>query len=74
MNDALVKDKKAYHELLVRSGWVLPDLDSKFVSSENLISIQAKKIYGLKVADVVFRQCVTPPCKQVLVDKLNLYL
>ena len=74
MLDALVKDKKAYHELLVRSGWVLPDLDSKFVSSENLISIQAKKIYGLKVNDVFFRQCVTPPSKQVLVDKLNLYL
>ena len=54
MLDALVKDKKAYHELLVRSGWVLPDIDSKFVSSENLINIQAKKIYGLKVANVVY--------------------
>jgi len=74
MMDALVKDKKAYHELLVRNGYVLPDIDSKFVSSDNLISIQAKKLYGLKVADVVFRQCVTPPCKQVLVDKLTLYL
>ena len=74
MMDALVKDKKAYHELLVRSGWVLPDIDSKFVSSENLINIQAKKIYGLKVADVVYGQCVTPPSKQVLVDKLHVYL
>ena len=72
--DALVKDKKAYHELLVRSGFVLPELDSKFVSSENLNNIQAKKIYGLRVEDVVYRQCVTPPNKQVLVDKLNHYL
>jgi hypothetical protein len=55
MMDALVKDKKAYHELLVRNGYVLPDIDSKFVSSDNLISIQAKKLYGLKVSDVVFR-------------------
>jgi hypothetical protein len=55
MMDALVKDKKAYHELLVRNGYVLPDIDSKFVSSDNLISIQAKKLYGLKVADVVIR-------------------
>ena len=72
--DALVKDKKAYHELLVRSGFVLPELDSKFVSSDNLIGIQAKKIFGLKVDDVVYRQCVTPPSKQVLLDKLNHYL
>jgi len=74
MMDALVKDKKAYHELLVRSGFVLPDIDSKFVSSDNLISIQAKKLYGLKVNDVCYRQCVTPPSKQVLVDKLTVYL
>ena len=74
MMDALVKDKKAYHELLVRNGYVLPDLDSKFVSSDNLISIQAKKLYGLKVNDVIYRQCVTPPSKQVLVDKLTIYL
>ena len=74
MMDALVKDKKAYHELLVRNGYVLPDIDSKFVSSDNLISIQAKKLYGLKVNDVIYRQCVTPPSKQVLVDKLTIYL
>jgi hypothetical protein len=72
--DALVKDKKAYHELLVRSGFVLPDLESKFISCDNLIAIHNKKIYGLKVEDVVYRQCVTPPSKQVLVDKLNFYL
>ena len=72
--DALVKDKKAYHELLVRSGFVLPELDSKFVSCDNLVSIQAKKIFGLRVEDVVYRQCITPPNKQVLVDKLNYYL
>ena len=72
--DALVKDKKAYHELLVRSGFVLPELDSKFISCDNLISIQAKKIFGLKVEDVVYRQCVTPPSKQVLLEKLDFYL
>ena len=72
--DALVKDKKAYHELLVRSGFVLPDLESKYVSSDNLIAIHNKKIFGLRVEDVVYRQCVTPPSKQVLVDKLNHYL
>jgi hypothetical protein len=72
--DALVKDKKAYHELLVRSGFVLPELESKFVSSDNLIAVHNKKIYGLRVEDVIYRQCVTPPSKQVLVDKLNHYL
>jgi hypothetical protein len=72
--DALVKDKRAYHELLVRSGFVLPDLESKFVSCDNLIAVHNKKIYGLRVEEVFYRQCVTPPSKQVLVDKLNYYL
>jgi hypothetical protein len=61
--DAVVKDKKAYHELLARNGYVLPELESKFVSSENLIAIHTKKIYGLKDEDVFYKQCVTPPSK-----------
>jgi len=30
--EAAIKDKKAYYELLVRAGWFLPKLSSKFIN------------------------------------------
>ena len=46
LEDANIKDKKAYYELLVRNGWYLPKLSSKFINQKTLLAIRDKKIFA----------------------------
>ena len=67
--DASLKDKRAYYELLVRAGFFLPKLSSKFINQKMLMLIRETKVFVPKQQQVVFRVCCTPPSKQVMVDK-----
>ena len=69
MEDAAIKDKRAYYELLVRAGWFLPKLSSKFINQRTLLLIREKKIFTPMQEQVVFRICCTPPKKETMVDK-----
>jgi len=72
-DDAAIKDKRAYYELLVRSGWFLPKFTSKFINQKTLIYVREEKIFVPKQTQVVFRLCCTPPTKQIMVDKYIKY-
>ena len=73
LNDAAIKDKKAYYELLVRAGWYLPKLSSKFINQRSLLQIRDKKLFTPMQEQIVFRICSTPPKKEVMVDKYISY-
>jgi len=67
--EAAIRDKKAFYELLTRSGWYLPKLSSKFINQKVLQLIREKKIFAPMQQQVVFRICTTPPKKETLVDR-----
>lgn len=71
--DAALRDKRAYYELLVRAGFFLPKLSSKFINQKMLMLIREAKVFVPKQAQVVFRVCCTPPSKQTLIDKYLAY-
>ena len=54
-----------------REGYCLPDLSSKFVNQVTLTLMYTNKIYNLKQEDVIYRECVKPPSKQSMVNKLE---
>ena len=71
--DAALRDKRAFYELLVRAGFFLPKLSSKFINQRMLMLIRDAKVFVPKQAQVVFRVCATPPSKQVMIDKYVAY-
>ena len=71
--EAALRDKRAYYELLVRAGFFMPKLSSKFINQKMLMSIRDGKVFVPKQAQVVFRVCCTPPSKQVMIDKYVAY-
>lgn len=71
---ATLKNVRAFWELLTRHGKYLPDFSSKYVTEKQLLAVQQNKIFSLTQAQVVFRICVKPPSKMILVQKLMSYL
>ena len=72
--EANLKNKQAFYELMIRDGYFLPKLSSKFVNQKVLQQMRDKKIYSVYQRQVVFRICVSPPPKQVLLQKFHQYL
>ena len=66
-----LKNLAAFYELMQREGYCLPDLSSKFVNQVTLTLMYTNKIYNLKQEDVIYRECVKPPSKQAMVNKLE---
>jgi hypothetical protein len=71
---ATLKSVAAYWELQTRSGKYLPEESSKYVTERQLLMVQQKQIFSLDQTQIVFRVCVKPPSKLVLVQKLLGYL
>lgn len=71
---ATLKNVAAYWELLTRNGRYLPEESSKYITEKQLLRIQQKQIFAMEQSQVVFRVCVKPPKKLVLVHKLLNYL
>ena len=57
----------AFHELLTRNGMCCPNINSKFVNKESLSAMYMGKIFNMRQQDVVYRECVKPPSKLVLI-------
>jgi hypothetical protein len=71
---ASLKSVAAFWELLTRCGKFLPDPNSKYVTEKQLLLVQRAQIFAMEQSQVVFRVCVKPPSKEVLVQKLLGYL
>ena len=71
---ARLRNTEAFWELLVRNRKYLPQFSSKFINGDSLHLIEQGKIFSLNQEQVVFRVCVRPPSKLVLVQKLQKYL
>jgi hypothetical protein len=71
---ATLKSVAAFWELLVRHGKLLPEYSSKYITEKQLLMIQANEIFSMDQVQVIFRLCVKPPSKLVLVQKLLKYL
>jgi hypothetical protein len=71
---ATLKSVSAFWELLTRCGKFLPEENSKYVTEKQLLLIQQNQIFAMDQSQVVFRVCVRPPSKQVLIQKLMGYL
>jgi hypothetical protein len=72
--EASLRNKEAFYELMLREGYFLPKLSSKFVNQKVLQLIRDKKIFSVFQRQVVFRICVAPPAKQALLAKFHQYL
>ena len=57
---------KELRELMVRNGFYVPSLKSKYCSLKTLLSVKEGKIFGIKYSDVQFREITHPPNKKVL--------
>ena len=68
------KNVQAFWEHEMRNGVFLPDYTSKFVNMPTLLLIKEGKIFRIMQHQIVFKVCMTPPVKQVLVKKMEAYL
>ncbi len=71
---ATLKSVAAFWELLTRHGRYLPEYSSKYITEKQLLLVQQNKIFALNQSQVVFKLCVKPPSKLVLIQKLVKYL
>ena len=62
-----LKSIPAYHELVLRKGYLLPALSSGFITGTTLTLIYTGKIYSLHWRQACYRECARPPTKLVLV-------
>ena len=72
--DANLKNKQAFYELMIRDGYYLPKLNSKFMNQKMMQAIRDKKVFALLQKQIVFRICISPPSKEHLLIKLHQYL
>ena len=69
-----LKNMAAFHELMRREGYYVPAISSRFVNKRTLNMMYRGEIFSLRQKDVVYRECVKPPTKLVLVQKYEQYL
>jgi hypothetical protein len=74
VEDVNLKNKKALYELMVRDGWFLAKLSSKFMNQKMMNLIRNKKIFAVFQRQVVYRICCSPPSKEALVKKYEDYV
>jgi len=47
LEEANLKNKKAFYELMIRDGWFLAKLSSKFINAKIMQMIRSKDIYAI---------------------------
>ena len=65
---------KELRELMVRNGYYVPTLKSKYCTLKTLLQVKEGRIFGIKYADVLLREVPHPPNKKVLLDKVTDYI
>ena len=68
------KNVRAYWEQEVRQGLYMPAFSSKFICEKTITSMKNFQTLAIKQEQVIFRVCMSPPTKQVLLQKLENYL
>jgi len=68
------KNVKAYWEQEMRQGLYMPAFSSKFICEKTITSMKKLQTLAIRQDQVVFRVCMNPPTKQVLLQKLENYL
>ena len=69
-----LKNLAAFHEMLIREQFVVPDFHSKFVNRETLLAMYHGTIFSIKTDQLIVRNCARPPSKLVLATKMEKYL
>jgi len=70
----IYKNVKAYWEDTIRDGLFLPAFSSKFINEKTITAMKNGDIIRIRQDQVVFRICMTPPSKQVLINKFKTYV
>jgi hypothetical protein len=65
---------RAYWEQEIRQGLYLPAFSSKFMCEKVITQMKNREILAIRQDQVVFRVCMNPPTKNVLLQKLENYL
>ena len=60
--------------MMVRNGYYVPALKSKYCTLKTLLQVKEGKIFGIKYSDVVFREITHPPNVKVLLEKVTNYV
>jgi hypothetical protein len=61
---------KELRDLMVRNGYYVPSLKSKYCTQKQLLAVKRGVLFGLKYKDVMLKEITHPPSKQVLLAKL----
>ena len=51
----------AFHEMMIREQFVMPDFHSKFVTKETLLQMYSGEIFSIKTNQLIVRNCARPP-------------
>jgi hypothetical protein len=68
-----LKNMAAFHEMMIREQFVMPDFHSKFVNKETLLQMYKGEIFSIKTSQLITRNCARPPQKLVLAKKMEAY-
>ena len=68
-----LKNLAAFHEMMVREQFVMPDFHSKYVNKETLLLMYTGEIFSIKTNQLIMRNCARPPQKLVLARKVETY-
>ena len=60
------KNVRAYWEQEMRQGLYMPAFSSKFICEKTITSMKHFQTLAIKQEQVIFRVCMNPPTKQVL--------
>ncbi len=69
-----LKNLAAFHEMMIREQFLVPDFHSKYVNRETLLQMYTGEIFSIKTPQLIFRNCARPPQKLVLAQKMEAYL
>ena len=72
--DVKLASVKDLRDLMVRNGYYVPALKSKYCTLKTLLAVKRGVLFGLKYQDIMFREITHPPNKKVLLDKLTGYV
>ena len=72
--DVKLASVKDLRDLMVRNGFYVPALKSKYCTLKTLLAVKRGVLFGLKYQDIMFREITHPPNKKVLLEKLIGYV
>ena len=69
-----LRNLAAFHEMMIREQFLVPEFHSKFVNKETLFQMYTGEIFSIKTPQLIYRNGARPPQKLVLAQKMEAYL